>query len=57
MLNAIDLAKNFFQDVLDAEFEYEQASGKKYLVVTRGTKVRVELDKNNNPKFTRRNTK
>lgn len=51
IMEAIELAKDFFQDVIDAEFEAEIATGKKYLVITRAVKVRVELTKDNKPKI------
>ena len=50
-MNALQLARDFFQDVIDAEFEAEKATGKEYLVVTRAVKVRVELTKDNRPKI------
>lgn len=50
MQEAMELAKKLFQDVIDAYFMIERKTGKKYLVVTRGSEVRVELNKNNEPK-------
>lgn len=49
-VDALDLARKYYQDVLDAEFEHEFATGKDFLVVTRGVKIRVELNKDNTPK-------
>lgn len=55
-VDALELARKYYQDVIDAEFEHEHTTGKDFLVVTRGVKVRVELNKDNTPKK-RRNSK
>lgn len=50
MQEAMELAKKLFQDVIDAYFMIERKTGKRYLVVTRGSEVRVELNEKNEPK-------